>query len=84
MRKGILADFGVGVAIAMSFATMAMTLIDRTTDKAQSAEALDGRVRVLERTVTRRFVNDATNQLNYLCTTAKTCRQLYAPIAVPE
>lgn len=31
-----------------------------------------------------RFVNDATNQLNFLCTTAPTCRQLYAPIAAPE
>lgn len=31
-----------------------------------------------------RFVNDATNQLNYLCATTATCRQLYAPIAVPE
>ena len=31
-----------------------------------------------------RFVNDATNQLNYLCTTTQTCRALYAPIVVPE
>ena len=31
-----------------------------------------------------RFVNDATNQLNFLCATAPTCRQLYAPIVAPE
>lgn len=31
-----------------------------------------------------RFVNDATNQLNFLCATASTCRQLYAPIVAPE
>lgn len=31
-----------------------------------------------------RFVNDATNQLNFLCATAQTCRQLYAPIVAPE
>ena len=31
-----------------------------------------------------RFVNEATNQLNYLCATASTCRQLYAPIVAPE
>ena len=30
-----------------------------------------------------RFVNDATNQLNFLCATAATCRQLYAPIVAP-
>lgn len=31
-----------------------------------------------------RFVNDATNQLNFLCATDKSCRQLYAPIVAPE
>lgn len=31
-----------------------------------------------------RFVNDASNQLNFLCATAQTCRQLYAPIVAPE
>lgn len=31
-----------------------------------------------------RFVNDASNQLNFLCATASTCRQLYAPIVAPE
>ena len=60
----------------------------------QSSNAtLTGKVEVLEREVANqrdalrkrdRFINDATNQLNFLCATAPTCRQLYAPIAAPE
>lgn len=60
----------------------------------QSSNAtLAGKVELLEREVSEhkdtlkkrgRFVSEATYQINYLCTTAPTCRQLYAPIAVPE
>jgi hypothetical protein len=60
----------------------------------QSSNAtLTGKVEVLEREVANqrdalrkrdRFINDATNQLNFLCATAPTCRQLYAPIVAPE
>ena len=55
--------------------------------------ALASRISDLEREVKEqrsvikgrtRFVNDATNQLNFLCATAPTCRQLYAPIVAPE
>lgn len=55
--------------------------------------ALASRISDLEREVKEqravikartRFVNDSTNQLNFLCATAPTCRQLYAPIVAPE
>lgn len=55
--------------------------------------ALAGKIAELERDVAEhrvilkaraRFVNDSTNQLNFLCATAPTCRQLYAPIVAPE
>lgn len=92
-RRVRLGEVGTGVAIAMSVATMAMTLIDRTTSSAQSAEALASRVKLAEANLQRheallqgrgRFVSDATYQLNYLCTTSAECRRIYAPIAVPE
>lgn len=60
----------------------------------QSSNAtLAGKVERLEREVEGhrillknrgRWVNEASNQLNYLCATAANCRALYAPIAVPE
>lgn len=58
-----------------------------------SSAALAGKVERLEAKVNEheailkaraRFVNDATNHLNYLCATTPSCRQLYAPIAAPE
>ena len=86
-------DVVTGMTLALAIAGMAMTVIDRTTGSAKSAEQLEGRVVALERVqgehaallrVRGRFVNDATNQLNFLCATAATCRQLYAPIEAPE
>lgn len=60
----------------------------------QSSNAtLSGKVERLESEVAEqrvvlksraRFVNDATNQLNFLCHTKPECRALYSPIAVPE
>ncbi|MBB6424930.1 hypothetical protein [Sphingopyxis sp. JAI128] len=55
--------------------------------------ALVNRIAILEAQVAEqratakarsRFDNAATNQLNFLCATASTCRQLYAPIVAPE
>jgi len=60
----------------------------------QSSNAtLAGKVEQLEREVEGqriqlksrgRWVNEASNQLNFLCTTTSNCRALYSPIAVPE
>lgn len=86
-------DVATGLTLALAMASMVMTVIDRTTGSAKTAEQLDGRVTLIEATVKdhhavlkarTRFVNEVTNQLNFLCATAKTCRQLYAPIAAPE
>lgn len=86
-------DVATGLTLALAIASMVMTVIDRTTGSAKSAEQLDGRVTMIEAQVKDqrltlkargRFVNDAANQLNFLCATAATCRQLYAPIVAPE
>ena len=93
-KKGItLQDIGIGVATAMSISTMVTVLIDRTTTEAQTAEGLDRRVSALETGFVAhsdklrqrgRFVNEASNQLNFLCATTANCRALYAPIVAPE
>lgn len=72
---------------------MVTVLIDRTTTEAQTAEGLDRRVSALESASVAhgdklrhrgRWVNEASNQLNYLCATTPNCRALYSPILVPE
>lgn len=93
-KATMMRDIALGLATAISVATMVMTLVDRTTSAAQSTEILAGRVRAMETRgeqheailkARARFVNDATNQLNYLCTATKGCRTFYPqPIAVPE
>lgn len=92
-KATMMRDIALGLATAISVATMVMTLIDRTTSAAQSTEVLESRLRAVEargeahEAILKgraRFVNDATNQLNYLCATTPSCRQLYAPIAAPE
>lgn len=93
MTSEVRRDVATGLTLALAMASMAMTVIDRTKGGAKSAEELEGRVKAIERVqgehtdllrVRGRFINDATNQLNFLCATAATCRQLYAPIVAPE
>ncbi len=92
-RSDLIRDAAVGLTLAISVGSAAMTIIDRTTGSAKTAEQLDGRVTIMEAQMKDqrimlkergRFVNDATNQINFLCATAATCRQLYAPIVAPE
>ena len=86
-------DIALGLATSISVATMVLTLVDRTTSSAQSAEALMSRIQTIEATVKdhhltlkarARFVNEATNQLNFICHREPECRALYTPIAVPK
>lgn len=93
MTSEVRRDVATGLTLALAMASMAMTVIDRTKGSAKTAEQLEGRVVLIESEVALhkaalrergRFVNDATNQINYLCATAKACRQLYAPIVAPE
>lgn len=93
MTSEVRRDVATGLTLALAMASMAMTVIDRTKGSAKTAEQLEGRVNEISAVVADqrailkargRFVNDATNQLNFLCTTAQTCRQIYAPIVVPE
>lgn len=93
MTSEVRRDVATGLTLALAMASMAMTVIDRTKGGAKSAEELEGRVKAIERVqgehsallrVRGRFINDASNQLNFLCATAATCRQLYAPIVAPE
>lgn len=92
-RADLIRDVAVGLTLAISVGSAVMTVIDRTTGGAKAAEQLDGRLKLVEREVEGhrfllknrgRWVNEASNQLNYLCATAANCRALYAPIAVPE
>lgn len=79
--------------VVISLVSLVVMLDSRTRDSAQWQERISGRMSEAEAKLhahdstlksRARFVNEATNQLNYLCTTAKTCRQLFAPIEVPE
>lgn len=92
-RGDLIRDVAVGLTLAISLGSAAMTVIDRTTGSAKSAEQLDGRLAIVEGEVKAhrvtlggrgRWVNEATNQLNFLCYRTAECRALYAPIAVPE
>ena len=92
-RSDLIRDAAVGLTLAISIGSAAMTIIDRTTGSAKTAEQLDGRVTILEaqakdqRVVLANrgsFVGEAANQINFLCATAPTCRQIYAPIVAPK
>lgn len=92
-RGDLIRDVAVGLTLAISVGSAVMTVIDRTTGGAKAAEQVDGRLKLVEQAVAThtdvirlrgRWVNEASNQLNYLCATAANCRALYTPIAVPE
>lgn len=92
-RGELIRDVAVGLTLAISLGSATMTVIDRTTGGAKAAEQLDGRLKLVEGIVIEhramlkgrgRWVNEASNQLNFLCTTTSNCRALYSPIAVPE
>lgn len=92
-RGDLIRDAALGITLAISSGSAAMTVVDRTTGSAKSAEQLDGRLKLVEGMVIEhramlkgrgRWVNEASNQLNFLCTTTSNCRALYSPIAVPE
>ncbi len=86
-------DLALGVTLAISAGSATMTVIDRTTGSAKSAEQLDNRLVRVEDLVNEhhamlkgrgRWVNDASNQLNFLCHSTPECRTIYAPINVPD
>lgn len=92
-RGDLIRDVGIGLTLAISFGSAAMTVFDRTTGSAKSAEQLDGRVKALERVQSEHgavlrvrggFIRDAREQINFLCQTQAECRRLYSRIPATE
>lgn len=81
------------VSLAISLASVGGVMLANSNASAQWVQRTDSRLKAIEGGMVEqagtlksrgRFVNDATNQLNYLCATKPECRALYAPIVVPE
>lgn len=88
-----LRDVVMIASLMISLASVGGVMLAQSNASAQWVQKTDSRLEKLEGENAQqadtlkkrgRFVNDSTNQLNYLCATKPECRALYAPIVVPE